>query len=140
MAPTLGLIVFGLSFVVFALSGKFYVVQGYFSPRPDETPETRSAAEITETSPAGQISGRPGDGKKIYDTKCLSCHAVDTDERKIGPSLRGLLERESLPHTGNAATVENIKKQLDQPALTMPAYKDFTDQELADLMAYLQTI
>ncbi len=131
MAPTLGLIVFSLSFVVFVISGKYYILRGYFSP---------PAAEITETSTSEQIQGRVGEGKKIFDTKCLPCHSPDTEERKIGPSLMGLLKKDSLPHTGNPATVENIKKQLIRPALTMPAFKDFSDQEFDDLFAYLRTI
>jgi hypothetical protein len=52
----------------------------------------------------------------------------------------GLLKKGSLPHTGNNATVENIKQQLIRPALTMPAFKDFSDQELADLWEYLRTL
>lgn len=140
MAPTLGLIVFGLSFIVFVISGKFYIMRGYFSPQADEISEISSTSEIAETSPADQIQGRTGEGKKIYDRLCLTCHSADSEEKKIGPSLLGVLKKESLPHTGNAATSDNIKKQLIRPALTMPAFKNFTDQELSDLLAYLETI
>jgi hypothetical protein len=131
MAPTLGLIVFSLSFVVFVISGKYYILRGYFSS---------PAAEITETRTSEQIQGKVGEGKNIFDTKCLPCHSPDAEERKIGPSLMGLLKKDSLPHTGNPATVENIKNQLIRPALTMPAFKDLTDQEFTDLFAYLRTI
>ena len=131
MVPTFGLIVFCLSFVVFVISGKFYILRGYYSS---------PAGEIMETSTNAQIQGRTGEGNNIYDSKCLSCHSSDTEERKIGPSLMSLLKKDSLPHTGNPATVENIKKQLIQPALTMPAFKDFTEQEVADIIAYLKTL
>jgi mono/diheme cytochrome c family protein len=149
MAPTLGLIVFCLSFIVFVISGKFYILRGFYSAPAAEITDVNSAAEIeetsspiatTKTSPAAQIQGRTGEGRNIFVTKCWSCHAADTEERKIGPSLMGLLKKAILPHTGNPATVENIKKQLNRPALTMPAFKDFTDQELADLFAYLGSI
>jgi cytochrome c1 len=140
MAPTLGLIVFCLSFVVFALSGKYYILRGYVSPQAAEITDTSSASGVIETDTADRVRGNVDEGKQIYDMKCLSCHSLDTDERKIGPNLKGLLQKESLPHTGNPATVENVKKQLLQPALTMPAFKDFTDQELANLFAYLKTI
>jgi len=131
MAPTLGLIVFCLSFVVIAISGKFYVLRGYY---------TTPASETIQTSSSGRIQERAEEGKEIYDTKCLSCHAADTDEKKIGPSLRGLFKKGSLPHTGNPTTVENVKMQLIRPVLTMPAFKDFTEQELANLFAYLQML
>ena len=140
MAPTLGLIVFCLSFVVFVISGKFYILRGFYSSPTAEIIDASSSTEIAEASTTIQIEGRIGVGKTIYDTKCLPCHSPDTEERKIGPSLMGLLTKDSLPHTGNPATVENIKKQLIRPALTMPAFKDFTDQEVADIIAYLKTI
>jgi hypothetical protein len=131
MAPTLGLIVFSLTFVVFVISGKFYMLRGFYTP---------AASETIEISSDEEIQGRIGEGKKIYDTKCLSCHSLNAEERKFGPTLMGLLTKGSLPHTGHPAIVENIKKQLLQPALAMPAFKDFTEQELADLFAYLKTI
>jgi cytochrome c2 len=140
MAPTLGLIVFGLSFIVFVISGKYYVLRGYFSPQADEISVSGRAAEIAETSPADQILGRTGEGKKIYDRLCLACHSTDSEEKKIGPSLMGVLKKESLPHTAKPATKENIKQQLLRPALTMPAFKNFSDQELSDLLAYLEII
>ncbi|HUU52958.1 MAG TPA: cytochrome c [Candidatus Heimdallarchaeota archaeon] len=140
MAPTLGLIVFCLSFVVFVISGKFYILRGFYSAPTAEITETITATEIMETSTAAKTQGRAGEGKKIFDSKCLPCHSPDTEERKIGPSLMGLLKKNSLPHTGNPATVENIKKQLIRPALTMPAFEDFIEQEVADIIAYLKTI
>ncbi len=131
MAPTLGLIVFSLSFVVFVISGKYYILREYFSS---------PAVEITATSTSEQIQGKVREGGKIFDRLCISCHSADSEERKIGPGLMGLLKKDFLPHTGNPATVENIKQQLLRPALTMPAFRDFTDQEFADLFAYLRTI
>lgn len=140
MAPTLGLIVFSLSFIVFVISGKYYVLRGYYSPQANDFTVTGEAEEITETSPVNQILGRTGEGKEIYDRLCLTCHSADSAEKKIGPSLMGVLKKEALPHTAKPATKENIKQQLLRPALTMPAFKNFTDQELSDLLAYLETI
>ncbi len=128
MAPTLGLIVFCLSFVVFVISGKFYILRGYYSP------------QITETSSAFQIQGRIGEGKEIYDRLCRTCHSADSEEKRIGPSLMAVLKKDTLPHTAKPATKENIKQQLLRPAFTMPAFKNFTDQEFADLLAYLETL
>lgn len=140
MVPALGLIVFGLSFVVFALSGKFYVMRGYYSPQAIEMTEILSAAEIGRQNSADQIQGRTEEGKKIYDRLCLTCHSADSEEKKIGPSLMGVLTKDTLPHTAKPATKENIKQQLIRPALTMPAFKNFTDQEISDLLAYLKTL
>jgi hypothetical protein len=140
MAPTLGLIVFCLSFIVFVLSGKFYILRGFYSAPTEGITETSSGVEISETNKRNQIQGKVDEGEELYDIKCLSCHATDSEERKIGPSLMGVLKKDTLPHTGNPATVENIKKQLIRPALTMPAFKDFTEQDVSDLLAYLKTL
>ena len=140
MAPTLGLIVFCLSFVVFALSGKFYVMRGYYSAQANEITETPSAAEINKQSCADRIQGKTEEGEKIYNRLCLTCHSADSEEKRMGPSLMGVLTKDTLPHTTKPATKENITQQLLRPALTMPAFKNFTDQELSDLLAYLETI
>lgn len=140
MAPPLGLIVFCLSFIVFVISGKFYILRGFYSSPTAEITDARSSTESIEIRTAQKIEGRTEEGKLIFDSKCLPCHSKDTEERKMGPSLMGLMTKDTLPHTGNPTTVENIKIQLIRPALTMPAFKDFTEQELADLIAYMKIL
>lgn len=131
MAPTLGLIVFCLSFVVFAISGKYYVLREYYSSQ---------ALARTETSPAAQTKGSTWEGKAIFGRLCLTCHSADSEEKRIGPSLMAVLKKDILPHSAKPATKENIKQQLIRPALAMPAFKNLTDQEVADLLAYLETL
>lgn len=131
MAPALGLIVFSLSFVVFAITGIYYGLRAlYASP----------AAGIAETSTLSRTQASVAEGEKIYDKLCLNCHSADRDEKKTGPSLMGVLKKDALPYTGMPATRENIKQQLIRPALTMPAFKNFTDQELSHLLSYLETL
>jgi mono/diheme cytochrome c family protein len=131
IAPTLGMTVFCLSFIVFFISG------GYYALRAIST--TDLPTEKTPLQDA-QIQGDIGVGRALFDTKCASCHYTDSEDNKVGPGLQNLLFKESLPHSGRPATVENILSQLERPVLTMPAYKDLTEQELAGLMAYLKTL
>jgi mono/diheme cytochrome c family protein len=131
MAPTMGLMVFSLSFIVFAISGGYYVMRSLYSSAP---------AEITEAGTVERTQSSVAEGKKIYDRLCLTCHSADSEEIKIGPSLLGVLKKDSLPHTSKPATKENIKQQLIRPALTMPAFKNFSDKELGQLFAYLETL
>lgn len=131
MTPTLGMIVFCLSFVVFFISGGYY---GLRTISAASTPADQS------TVPKTQVQGDIGAGKTLFNAKCLTCHLTDSKEQKVGPGLKDLLFRDSLPHSGRPATVENILSQLKKPVLTMPAYKNLTDQELADLVAYLKTL
>ncbi len=131
MAPTMGLIVFSLSFIIFAISGGYYVLRGLYSSPP---------VEITKTGTVAQTQVSVAEGKKIFNTLCLTCHSADSEEKKIGPSLMGVLKKDSLPYSSKPATRENIKQQLTRPALTMPAFKNLTDKELCHLFAYLEIL
>lgn len=131
MVPTLGLIVFCLSFVVFVISGIFYILREYASP---------PTAGITEIRSEAQIQGRIEEGKKTFDRLCWTCHSPNSEEKRTGPSLMGVLKKATLPHSGKPATEENIKQQLLHPARAMPTFRNFTDQELSDLLAYLESI
>jgi cytochrome c553 len=137
MAPTLGLTVFCLAFVVFSISGVYYVLRGVdqpaFSKQIEQTGKTTTGAERPMQRSVEQ-------GKNIFNRLCLSCHAIDSDAKKMGPSLMGLSATNTMPHTRKPVTFENIKQQLIDPALMMPAFKDLTDQEIADLTAFLKTL
>jgi len=131
MAPSLGMTVFCLSFVVFIISGGYYTLRTLSTPVvPVEQGQINSS----------EIQGNFEAGKIIYDTKCASCHMADSKEKRIGPGLKDLLFKKALPHSGRPATVENIIAQLERPVLTMPAFKNFSQQEKADLIAYMKTL
>lgn len=137
MVPTMGLTVFCLAFVVFSVSGIYYVLRGPdYPPSPEQIEKIEKSTADTENPLQGNVE----QGKRIFNRLCLSCHAIDSDANKMGPSLMGLSERNTLPHTGKPVTFENIKQQLIEPALMMPAFKNFTDQEIADLTAFLKTL
>ena len=38
-------------------------------------------------------------GKEIFDGKCGICHYADNDQKKIGPGLKGISKRGTLPST-----------------------------------------
>jgi cytochrome c553 len=131
IAPSLGMAVFCLSFVVFFISGGFFVLRTLNA--------SSSAIELTQTLPE-QIQGSIEAGRTLFEAKCSSCHLSDSQEKKIGPGLQDLMYKDTLPHSGRPATVENILSQLKRPVLAMPAFKNLTEQQLADLIAYLKTL
>ncbi len=130
-APVMGLLVFGFAFVVFSISAGYYSV---ISLKTDPSPSQK--AEIVFS----KIIGNAEKGASFFNAKCLSCHYPDSEDKKLGPGLKGLFDMEELPHSGRPANVENVKRQLLQPALVMPAFTKLTEQELADLIAYLKTL
>jgi mono/diheme cytochrome c family protein len=92
--------------------------------------------EKTQGAPVGRVLM----GRALFEAKCSFCHYVDREETKIGPGLKGVLAKASLPASGRPATPDNIRSQLGSPVGKMPAFASLSEQELADLLAYLKTL
>ena len=90
---------------------------------------------------AGQKAskGDPAKGKETFE-QCAVCHNVDTDEKKMGPSLKGLFKHKTM--VGNKpVTDENVLAQINNGGNGMPAYVDMLSaDEKANLLAYLHTL
>ena len=90
---------------------------------------------------AGQKSTK-GDATKGKETfeQCAVCHNVDTDEKKMGPSLKGLFTHKTM--AGNKPVTDaNVLAQINNGGNGMPAYADMLSaDEKANLLAYLHTI
>lgn len=50
------------------------------------------------------------------------------------------LKRPTLPLSGHRVTTESIRFQLRQPLGRMPSFAHLTDDEMSDLIAYLNTL
>ena len=90
---------------------------------------------------AGQKTSK-GDAAKGKETfeQCAVCHNVDTDEKKMGPSLKGLFKHKTLA-SGKPVTDENVLAQINAGGNGMPAYNDMlSSDEKANLLAYLHTL
>ncbi|HZX11406.1 MAG TPA: cytochrome c, partial [Acidobacteriota bacterium] len=79
-------------------------------------------------------------GAALFQNKCLSCHYPDKEKNKSGPGLKNLFKKEQLPFSKKLVTEENILRQLESPALAMPSFPSLSEQERADLIAYLNTL
>lgn len=83
-----------------------------------------------------------GDGAKGKDVfeQCSVCHNADTDEKKIGPSLKGLFKRDKLVN-GKKVTEDNVREMINNGGNGMPAYADMLSKEDKDnVIAYLKTL
>jgi len=84
-------------------------------------------------------AGDAAKGKEVFE-QCGACHNTDTDEKKMGPSLKGLYKRAKLTN-GKPVNDANVKAVINAGGNGMPAYADLlTDEEKADVMAYLKTL
>jgi len=83
--------------------------------------------------------GDPAKGKEVFE-QCAMCHNADSDEKKMGPGLKGLFKKGKLTN-GKTANEANIRAQIDDGGPGMPGYKDvLDDQQKDDLIAYLKTL
>jgi mono/diheme cytochrome c family protein len=130
-APTLGMIVFGLGFVVFIMTG------GYFTARSLTADLSQPAAGEPA---AAEIPGDAAGGASLFAGQCAACHYVDSEETLFGPGLVNLLKKEVLPTSGRPATLENVKNQLLKPFRSMPAFATLSEPEMEDLLAYLKSL
>lgn len=72
--------------------------------------------------------------------QCGVCHHADSDEKKIGPGLKGLFKKAKLSD-GKKLTEASIRAKLEDGGNGMPAYKDMlTAAEKDNLIAYLKTL
>jgi len=88
---------------------------------------------------AAQKPGNPAKGKEVFD-QCGVCHAASTDEKKMGPSLKGLFKKARMTN-GQKPTDANVMTIINRGKGTMPGFEDvLTAEEKTDLLAYLKTL
>ena len=88
------------------------------------------------------LSAGKGDaakGKAVFD-QCAVCHNADSNEKKMGPGLKGLYKKDKMAN-GKKPSDATVKSRIDEGGSGMPAYKDMlSDTEKDDLLAYLKTL
>ena len=88
---------------------------------------------------AADTKGDAAKGKETFE-QCSVCHNTDTDEKKIGPSLKGLFKHDKLKN-GKKVTDENVKAMINAGGNGMPAYADLlSEEEKANVISYLKTL
>jgi cytochrome c len=91
---------------------------------------------IFAAAPAGDAEK----GKAVFEDNCAVCHNADSDEKKMGPGLKGVTKKAKLKN-GKAPTDANIKAIINAGGNGMPAYSDMlSDEERDNVLAYLKTL
>jgi cytochrome c2 len=89
-----------------------------------------------------QDKAKPGDaakGKAVFEM-CSGCHAVDSDDTIVGPSLKGLFKRKMLKD-GKPVNEANVIEMINMGGNGMPPFADsLSAQDKADVVAYLKTL
>jgi cytochrome c len=88
---------------------------------------------------ADKKEGDATKGKDVFE-QCGVCHNTDNDEKKIGPSLKGLYKHDKLK-SGKKVTDENVKATINAGGNGMPSYADLlSEAEKTNVIAYLKTL
>ena len=88
---------------------------------------------------AAAPKGDPAQGKETFQ-QCEVCHNTDTDDAKVGPSLKGLFARKKLK-SGKPVSDKSVLAQINNGGGGMPSFAQKLSQEDKDnLIAYLHTL
>ena len=100
-------------------------------------------AAKTETKKAGTHAGAGSAtrGKDVFEKKCAMCHFADSDQKKIGPGLKGISKRGTFTVNGNKVTTESLRTWIENGDSQMPGMKDSLDAaQIRDVVAYVKTL
>jgi len=94
------------------------------------------------TAPRGfaQKAGDAAKGKSVFEDNCAVCHNADSEEKKMGPGLKGLYKHDKLKN-GKKPTDATVRALINAGGNGMPSYADMlTDEEKDNVIAYLKSL
>jgi len=149
-ARTIGIVMGVMSFVLVGITGGHYLVVSGFGK--DRSVDKSAYYELKGPFLRVAGIGTPGfaairtdrlsieRGRTLFLSRCASCHDPLSTNTIVGPGLKGLLKNPALPVSKNPATAESVRFQLRQPKGRMPSFAYLSDDEMNDLIAYLNTL
>ncbi len=142
-AKTFGLLIAIITFGMVGTSAGYYLLVTKFSTEIKFRQGKKTEKEVLKEE--FKIAVKTDEesirrGKELYDSKCYSCHDPFSNDTIIGPGHKGILKNPLLPVSKRPATPENIVLQLKQPFDQMPPFDYLTDEEIEDIIAYLNTL
>ena len=98
-------------------------------------------AQDSSKKAGGATTAAVGRGKAVFQQKCALCHYDTSDQKKIGPGLKGLNKRGTFSVNGNKVTDENLKTWIENGDQLMPPFKDVLEPgQIKDVIAYVRTL
>ena len=91
--------------------------------------------------PATNNAAAVARGKTLFQQKCSVCHYDTSDQKKIGPGLKGLSKRGTFTVNGNKITDDSLKTWIENGDQLMPPFKDVLEPgQIKDVIAYVKTL
>lgn len=109
--------------------------------REERRPDTANTAGPTpKIMTAKTDEGSIKAGKILFMQKCEYCHDAYSTKRLGGPGLKGILKNPVLPVSGKPAIPENIANQMRHPNSSMPSFVYLSDDDVRNIIAFLNTL
>jgi mono/diheme cytochrome c family protein len=90
---------------------------------------------------ANSNSAAVGRGKTVFQQKCSVCHYDNSEQKKIGPGLKGLSKRGTFSVNGNKISDDSLKAWIENGDQLMPPFKDVLEPgQIKDVIAYVKTL
>jgi mono/diheme cytochrome c family protein len=90
--------------------------------------------------PAHPLNAQEQRGELVFRANCAVCHFPYSTKSRGGPGLKGLFRKQYLP-SGAPANDERVRSAIEQGRANMPSFKEaLTDEQMADLIAYLHAL
>ena len=103
-----------------------------------QDPPAQNAPKKSASHASG---GSATKGKEVFEQKCTMCHFADSDQKKIGPGLKGIYKRGTFTVNGNKVTTESLTKWIENGDSQMPGMKDSLEPaQIKDVVAYVKTL
>jgi hypothetical protein len=79
-------------------------------------------------------------GETLFEANCALCHFPDSQDKKVGPGLKGVFKGAKLPDSGMPVTDENVSERIVNGGDKMPPFKHLKKEELKAILDYLKTL
>jgi cytochrome c len=101
----------------------------------------QDAAKPDSAKKSGSNSAAVARGKSLFQQKCSLCHYDTSDQKKIGPGLKGLSKRGTFSANGNKITDESLKTWIENGDQLMPPFKDVLEPaQIKDVITYVKML
>ncbi len=102
-----------------------------------------AAGCATILAAAPLMFGQKGDvakGKSTFDDNCAVCHDAESNDKKVGPGLKGVFKKDKM-NNGKKPTDANVRALINAGGNGMPSFSDvLSDGERENVVAYLKTL
>ncbi len=147
--PVIGIFIVLLTFGIVGVSGGYYFIVTDFGTDREafdkiwayKYKSTKEAIELREIAIVVKKDRESiGIGRDLFDEKCSFCHDAYSTDTIVGPGLKGILKNPDLPMSRRPSTPENVVKQLRHPFNRMPSFAYLSEEEITNLIAFLNTL